>query len=86
VDIDRFSGVPPYVQIAQWLAGRIRAGELPGRLPSARDIIQETGVAQFTAIKGLRLLREQGWARVSPGLGTFAAEPADWPEHLPGDG
>lgn len=84
VEIDRFSAEPPYRQVAGWLRDRITSGELTGRLPSARDLTGEFGIAAFTAIKALRLLRQEGYARVAPGLGTFAAPPEDWPEGPPG--
>lgn len=79
MEIDRFSGVPAYQQLAAWLRERIRVGELTDRLPSAKAITAETGVAPFTAIKALRLLRSEGWARVSPGLGTYVAPRESWP-------
>jgi GntR family transcriptional regulator len=79
MEIDRFSGVPAYKQVAAWLRERIRSGELADRLPSAKAITEEAGVAPFTAIKALRLLRSEGYARVSPGLGTWVAPQESWP-------
>jgi DNA-binding GntR family transcriptional regulator len=79
VEIDRFSGVPPYRQIAAHLRDRIISGDLPARLPSARDLQAEFGVAAITAVKALRLLREEGYARVSPGMGTYAVPPGERP-------
>jgi DNA-binding transcriptional regulator YhcF (GntR family) len=80
VEVDRDSGVPAYRQIAGQLRDAIRAGELAGRLPSARSIAGETGVGILTARKALRVLTGEGWATVTNGLGTFAASPEDWPE------
>jgi DNA-binding transcriptional regulator YhcF (GntR family) len=80
VDVDRFSDVPPYRQVGEQLRDAIRAGEITDRLPSARDIAQDAGVAQFTAIKALRLVREWGYAKVTAGMGTWAVKPEDWPE------
>jgi DNA-binding transcriptional regulator YhcF (GntR family) len=74
--------VPPYRRIAGEIAARIAAGELaPGdRIPSTRALTAEYGVAMATATKVLATLREQGLARVLPGVGTVVAErtrPAD---------
>lgn len=80
VDVDRFSDAAPYVQLAVQLRDAIIAGEITDRLPSARDIAQDAGVAQFTAIKALRQVREWGYAKVTAGLGTWAVKPEDFPE------
>ena len=82
MEVDRYSEIPPYQQVAAQLAALIRAGHYePGqRLPSAAGIVQETGVAEGTALKVLKLLRSQGWAVVSPGMGTYTAPRENWPE------
>lgn len=80
MEIDRFSDVAPYRQVGLILRDRIRSGEISGRLPSARDLKAEFGIAEFTSIKALRLLREWGYAKVTVGLGTWITDPADWPE------
>ncbi|HEX5297694.1 MAG TPA: hypothetical protein VFW50_11960 [Streptosporangiaceae bacterium] len=82
MEVDRFSDTAPYIQIAEQLRAAIVAGEITARLPSARDVAQDAGVAQFTALKALRLVREWGYARVTVGLGAWAVKPEDWP----GDG
>jgi GntR family transcriptional regulator len=76
VEVDRGSDLPPYMQIAAQLRERIESGEFPprSRLPSAEAIVQETGVAKFTARKALRVLVEEGLAVMRPGWGTFVAE------------
>lgn len=60
-------------RIAAELRARIRSGELaPGqRLPSARAIVREWGVALATATKVLALLRREGLVRSKPGIGTI---------------
>lgn len=70
--------IPPYQQIATILRDRIAEGSYqPGeRLPGTRAIVQEFGVAQFTAQKALRLLIEQELAVSTQGLGTYVAENA----------
>jgi DNA-binding GntR family transcriptional regulator len=82
VEIDRFSDVPPYQQVAGWLRERIESGELePGsRLPGVEHLVQEFGIARTTSRKALRLLRDQGLARVTQGTGTYVAPREDWPD------
>jgi GntR family transcriptional regulator len=76
------SGVPPfdprpdeyiYVQVADHVAARIAAGELPvgSRLPAERDLGVEYGVAQRTARRAVEVLRERGLVRTLPSKGTF---------------
>ena len=73
--VDHGAIVPPYVQVADDLRRRIRAGEYrPGqRLPSAQDLHQMYDVAVGTARKALRLLRDEGTAAMAPGRGTYVA-------------
>jgi DNA-binding GntR family transcriptional regulator len=72
----------PYQQIAAQLRQEIAAGSrAPGsRLPSVVTIVQETGVADFTARKALRLLIAEGLAEMVPGMGTYVREPGGDPE------
>lgn len=53
----------------------------PGtRLPSAVDLIEETGISLPTAKRVLKELRDAGLAYMEPGIGTFVArlpEPPD---------
>src|SRR5688572_1923428 len=53
---------PTYLQVADELRGRIRAGELaPGeRLPSVRDLSVRLGIAAVTVQSALRVLRDEG--------------------------
>ncbi|GAA1519388.1 TetR/AcrR family transcriptional regulator C-terminal domain-containing protein [Sphaerisporangium rubeum] len=66
---------PPYLRIADDLRRRITSGELrPGdRVPSARHITREWGVAIATAMKVLTVLRQDGLTTVRPGVGTVVA-------------
>lgn len=70
-EIDRYSDVWPYVQIAEHLAAEIRSGRRePGsRLPSIVTLVQEWHVNRKTAQKALQMLGDQGLARLSPGMG-----------------
>ncbi len=66
-------GDPPSVRIAAEIRRRITSGELrPGdRVPSARQITGEWGVAVATATKVLTSLRQEGLVRAVPGVGTI---------------
>lgn len=69
---------PPYIRIVNEIRGRISSGALrPGdRVPSARQITREWGVAIATATKVLATLRREGLVRAVPGVGTVVAETA----------
>jgi AcrR family transcriptional regulator len=71
---------PPYLRIAEDLRRRIGSGDLrPGdRVPSARRITQERGVAIATATKVLATLQQEGLVHVVPGVGTVVS-----PAHQP---
>ena len=77
---------PPYVRIVNEIRGRITSGALrPGdRVPSARQITQQWGVAIATATKVLATLRREGLVRAVPGVGTVVAEAAARPAPAPG--
>lgn len=66
---------PPYRRIVEDVRRRIDTGELqPGdRVPSARRITQEWGVAIATATKVLAALQQAGLVQVVPGVGTIVA-------------
>ena len=65
-----------YVQVADWITGRIERGELrPGhKLPAERDLASEIGVGYMTVRRAMRLLRERGLIVTVVGRGTFVAE------------
>ncbi|WP_433367066.1 TetR/AcrR family transcriptional regulator C-terminal domain-containing protein [Actinoplanes sp. CA-142083] len=73
----------PYRRIVEDVRRRIEAGELsPGdRVPSARQITQEWGVAIATATKAHAALREEGLTVARPGVGTVVAGPAPRRDH-----
>jgi GntR family transcriptional regulator len=82
MEVDRASSLPPYVQIADQLREMITSGRLePGaRLPSADWITQDAGVARLTARKALRKLRDEKYAYVSAGMGTYVRNKNEWPD------
>jgi DNA-binding GntR family transcriptional regulator len=63
---------PPYLQIAGAIREKIVSGELKDgdRVPSARQIMREWGVALATANKVHSALRADGLVRAVPGVGT----------------
>lgn len=69
--------VPPSQQIADWLAGRIAAGEFRADdpLPSEVTLVQELGVARTTVRRAVKLLREQGLVYTVQARGTFVSRP-----------
>lgn len=66
-----------YVQVAEHIAARIRAGEFqPGhRLPPEREMAGEYGVAYNTMRKSMEILRERGLIVTMHGRGTFVNDP-----------
>ncbi|MFJ1855547.1 GntR family transcriptional regulator [Streptomyces sp. NPDC088166] len=68
-ELDR---TPPYLQVVHELRRRIVDGELKDgdRLPSVRQIAEDWGIAQATAMKALAALRADGLAQSVTGVGT----------------
>ncbi|SEM34346.1 TetR/AcrR family transcriptional regulator C-terminal domain-containing protein [Nonomuraea pusilla] len=79
---------PPYLRIADEIAGDIRAGRLaPGQAaPSTRRIVRERGVAMATATKVIGALREQGLVETVPGRGTVVRAREETPPAATGRG
>ncbi|WP_433662050.1 TetR/AcrR family transcriptional regulator C-terminal domain-containing protein [Nocardia sp. CA-128927] len=69
--------LPPYLRIAGEIQERISSGELRAgdRVPSARQITKQWGVAIATATKVLAVLRQEGVVRAVPGVGTVVDTP-----------
>ena len=69
---------PVYVwqQVADWIAGRIAAGELrPGaRLEGERELAEQAGVAVGTVRRAVEDLRERGLVVTLPAKGTYIAD------------
>ncbi|MBD9724982.1 MULTISPECIES: winged helix-turn-helix domain-containing protein [Streptomyces] len=68
--------IPRWRQVAKVVRGRIADGTYPPRtrVPSVVQITEEFGVANATAHKVLRSLREAGLTYTEPGLGSFVAQ------------
>lgn len=71
--VDPLSMTPIYVQIANLVEERIKAGELlPGRpIPSETQMVQEYGVARKTARAAVAELRRRGLVVTVPQRGTY---------------
>jgi DNA-binding GntR family transcriptional regulator len=61
--------LPPYLQITQHFRDQIKSGELKDgdRLPSARQLVEQWGVAHATAAKVLATLRSEGLVLTTSG-------------------
>ena len=76
---DPDAGGPAYVymRVADHIAARVAAGDLPAdaRLPGERELAAEYGVAIGTARRAVLELRERGLAVTLPGKGTYVTRP-----------
>ncbi|MEU6768547.1 GntR family transcriptional regulator [Streptomyces sp. NPDC046853] len=70
-------GLPPYQRIAAQIIARIKSGELqPGdRVPSVAQIMETEGVSRATAARVPGVLRDEGYAIATPGVGTVVIAP-----------
>lgn len=66
-----------YAQLADDIAGRIRAGEFPpgSRLPGRERLATEYGVAEMTVRRALRELEGRGAVRVTGARGALVTGP-----------
>src|SRR6266567_1239521 len=71
VTIDLDQPTPPYRQLASILRDKITRGELAGRLPSEKTLMQEYGLALGTVRKAIAVLRDEGLVQTTPGWGTY---------------
>jgi GntR family transcriptional regulator len=69
--IDLEQPTPPYRQLAKILRDKISSGELTGRLPSEKTLMQEYGLAHGTVRKAIAVLRDESLVQTSPGWGTY---------------
>jgi GntR family transcriptional regulator len=70
-------GAPAYRRVGEWLAARIRSGELaPGaRVPSERELATEQGISRMTARAAVGLLARRGLVERKERSGVFVARP-----------
>ena len=73
------SDVAPYRAIAAELRARIEAGDLrPGeQVPSASQLTEQFSVSRNTALRALKVLRDEGLVRVERGWGSFVTQPEE---------
>jgi GntR family transcriptional regulator len=76
VEIDLYSDVPSYQQLADQLRQGIHNGTYAPHepIPSLNRLRQETGLATNTIQKAIRLLADEGLVAVVPGRGTFVTD------------
>jgi GntR family transcriptional regulator len=69
--------VPRWRQVYEVIRKRIESGEYPpgSRVPSIVQVADEFGIAQATAQKVLRALKEEGLTYTEPGLGSSVRKP-----------
>ncbi|MFI1359477.1 GntR family transcriptional regulator [Streptomyces sp. NPDC020898] len=73
MSLDPESGRPLYAQLADVLEARIASGEYaPDRMiPTPASLADEYGIAQMTARRTMRELRERGLIYTVPGKGSY---------------
>jgi GntR family transcriptional regulator len=73
--IDPTAKLPPYRQLAEIIAERIRSGEYPPemRLPSESELMEEYELGRSTVRRSMAWLREQGLVETVPTRGTYVA-------------
>ena len=84
-EIDPDAPLPPYRQIAAWVAERIESGELePDRpIPSEKTLMQEfEGVARTTVRRAVAYLRDEGLIYTIPQRGSYVTGPDGPPGEL----
>ena len=68
--------LPPYKRVAAGLRERITSGELlPGeQIPPVPRLMETYEVSRNTALRALRVLKDEGLITVEPGWGAFVAQ------------
>ena len=70
-EINENSPAHGYVQLADYLRGQIRAGEIGDRLPSLTKLEADSGLSKSTVQHAIRLLVEEGLVYTVKGRGMF---------------
>ncbi|MGH3068979.1 MAG: GntR family transcriptional regulator [Streptosporangiaceae bacterium] len=74
MSIDLDSPVPRWRQLADILRRQIVSGELAGRLPGEKTLMQEYGLSQGTVRHALAALREEDLIVTTPGLASYVVD------------
>ncbi|MHB8190548.1 MAG: GntR family transcriptional regulator [Ferrimicrobium sp.] len=74
--IDRATGIPAYLQIAEQARAGIQAGwvGVGDRLPPVSEVVEVSAVNPNTVLKAYRELEHQGWVYVRQGIGTVVID------------
>lgn len=80
-DLDDYSGVPRYIQVARVIEGEIRSGkwEVGSPVSSRSQLAQRFGVAVETAARAHRWLATAGYLATVPGVGMVVLPQDRWP-------
>lgn len=76
-DQQRREQTPPYRRIAADLREKIKTMRPGEQIPSTTEITQAYKVSRNTALRALKLLRDEGLITVEQGWGSFVAGPKD---------
>jgi GntR family transcriptional regulator len=73
----RTKATPKYVEIAEDLIARIKAGEFKvgERLPTKEELKAHYRASLNTVDNAIRYMVDQGWAEPHQGVGTFVTQP-----------
>jgi GntR family transcriptional regulator len=73
VKIDPTGKLPPYKQVADILAARIKSGEYPvgSRIPSESELVDEFEIGRSTARRTVAWLRDHGLVETVPTRGSY---------------
>ena len=73
MSIDHESARPVYLQLADILRAMITSGQIPPDrpLPSVKQLQQTYGVAQGTAERAVRILKDEGLVHTVIGKGVY---------------
>jgi len=79
-ELDLYSGIPLYVQVARIIEAEIRAGDwTPGHVvPSRTQLAGRFNVATETARHAMKYLAERGYLASVPGLGMVVTPEERW--------
>lgn len=81
-EVDRWSEVTYYEQMASILRDQIKAGEFePGQgIPSETTLMQQHSLSRGTVRRAIEILAQEGWLETVPRRGSRVRPRADWPE------
>ncbi len=72
--VDPYGPEHAYVQVANDVARRIKAGEIQRKLPAERALADEYGTSYVTIRSAMKVLRDRGVIRTVHGRGTFVVD------------